>query len=132
MVAKYQNEFEKSSSSIEFFFDPSSSADMVQILKAGLNKDGLKIAKKIDNKDPNQIVIEAKYQSTTNFIYGANITKLAITFENTSQGKLVATNNIEVSGSSTLGESESVKSAIKKLEEKISKDGVLKTIGILN
>jgi hypothetical protein len=132
LVAKFQNEFEKSSSTIEFFFDPSSSPDLLQILKSALNKDGLKIGKKLDNKDPNQIIIEAKYQSTTNFIYGAHITKLAISFENTSQGKVVASNNIEVSGSSTLGEAESVKSAIKKLEEKITKEGVLKIIGILN
>ena len=132
LVSKYQNEFEKSSSSIEFFFDPSTPSDMLKIIKAGLNKDGLKVAKKIDNKDPNQIVIEAKYQATTNFIYGAHITKLAITFENSSQGKTVATNNIEVSGSSSLGESESVKAAMTKLEEKILKDGILKTIGILN
>lgn len=132
LIAKFQNEFEKSSSTIEFFFDPSSSQDMLQILKTALNKEGLKIAKKFDNKDQNQILIEAKYSATSNFIYGAHITKLEVTFENSSMGKLVASNNFEISGNSTLGESQSVKSAIKKLEEKINNDGILKTIGILN
>ena len=132
LIAKYQNEFEKSSSSIEFFFDSSSPKDLVQILRSALNKEKLKIAKALDKSDPNQIVIGAKYEATRNFIYGSHITKLNVDFENSSQGKIVASNNVEATGNSTIGESESTKAAIKTLEEQIQKDGVLKTLGILN
>jgi hypothetical protein len=132
LIAKYQNEFEKSSSSIEFFFDPSSPKDLVQILRSALNKEKLKIAKALDKTDPNQIVIGAKYEATRNFIYGSHITKLNVDFENSSQGKIVASNNVEATGNSTIGESESTKAAIKSLEEQIQKDGILKTLGILN
>jgi len=132
LIAKYQNEFEKSSSSIEFFFDPSSPKDLVQILRSALNKEKLKIAKALDKSDPNQIVIGAKYEATRNFIYGSHITKLNVDFENSSQGKIVASNNVEATGNSTIGESESTKAAIKSLEEQIQKDGILKTLGILN
>ena len=132
LIAKYQNEFEKSSSSIEFFFDSSSPKDLVQILRSALNKEKLKIAKALDKSDPNQIVIGAKYEATRNFIYGSHMTKLNVDFENSSQGKIVASNNVEATGNSTIGESESTKAAIKALEEQIQKDGILKTLGILN
>jgi hypothetical protein len=132
LIAKYQNEFEKSSSSIEFFFDSSSPKDLVQVIRSALNKEKLKIAKTLDKSDPNQIVIGAKYEATRNFIYGSHITKLNVDFENSSQGKIVASNNVEATGNSTIGESESTKAAIKALEEQIQKDGILKTLGILN
>lgn len=132
LIAKYQNEFEKSSSSIEFFFDSSSPKDLVQVIRSALNKEKLKIAKTLDKTDPNQIVIGAKYESNHNFIYGAHITKLNIDFESSAQGKIVASNNVEATGNSTISESESTKAAIKALEEQIQKDGVLKTLGILN
>jgi len=132
LIAKYQNEFEKSSSSIEFFFDSSSPKDLVQVIRSALNKEKLKIAKTLDKTDPNQIVIGAKYEPSHNFIYGAHITKLNIDFESSAQGKIVASNNVEATGNSTISESESTKAAIKSLEEQIQKDGVLKTLGILN
>ncbi len=132
LIAKYQNEFEKSSSSIEFFLDSSTPKDLVQILRSALNKEKLKIAKSLDKSDPNQIVIGAKYDSTHNFIYGSHITKLNVDFENSSQSKIVASNNVEVTGNSTINESESTKAAIKALEEQIQKDGILKILGILN
>jgi len=132
LIAKYQNEFEKSSSSIEFFFDSSSPKDLVQVIRSALNKEKLKIAKALDKTDPNQIVIGAKYEPTHNFIYGAHIAKLSIDFESSAQGKIVASNNVEATGNSTISESESTKAAIKSLEEQIQKDGVLKTLGILN
>jgi hypothetical protein len=132
LIAKYQNEFEKSSSSIEFFFDSSSPKDLVQVIRSALNKEKLKIAKTLDKTDPNQIVIGAKYEPNYNFIYGAHITKLNIDFESSAQGKIVASNNVEATGNSTISESESTKAAIKALEEQIQKDGVLKTLGILN
>ncbi|MBM3589806.1 MAG: hypothetical protein FJX30_00305 [Alphaproteobacteria bacterium] len=131
-IANYQNEFEKSSSSIEFFFDNSTPKDLIQIIRTALNKDGLKIAKNFDKNDANLIVIRGNYASTSNFVYGAYITKLNVDFENFSQGKVVASNGVEVSGSSTISESEATKSAIKSMEEKIQKDGILKILGILN
>ncbi|MFM8186744.1 MAG: hypothetical protein ACKN9I_07455, partial [Alphaproteobacteria bacterium] len=132
LVAKYQNEFEKSSANIEFFFDPKSSKDLTSIVRSALNKEKLKTAKALNSKDPNQIVIELNFEINTQAIYGANISKVKIDIENTAQDKVVASNQIEVSGSSTLGEAESKKAAFKSFEELIEKEGVLKILGILN
>jgi len=65
LVAKFQNEFEKSSSSIEFFFDPSSSADLLQILKSALNKDGLKDIISMGATNHKDWVIEVYFQNKT-------------------------------------------------------------------
>ena len=60
------------------------------------------------------------------------MTKLQIDFENTSGEKIVASNRIEVAGSSSISEKESYAAAIKSLEEEISNKGILKVIGIIN
>ena len=132
LVAKYQNEFEKSSANIEFFFDPKSSKDLTSIVRSALNKEKLKTAKSINSKDPNQIIIDLNFEINSQNIYGANIAKVKIDIENSAQDKVVASNQIEVSGSSTLGENEAKKAAFKSFEELIEKEGVLKILGILN
>ena len=132
MIANYHNELEKSSNNIEFFIDNSSPKEIAQVIKNALNKDKLKIATKLDSKDPNQIIIKIESFSKTNHIYEAHMTKTKIEFDNLSEGKILASNTIEVTGSSTISEKESLSASYKSLEEKIEKDGVLKVLGILN
>lgn len=132
LIAKYQNELEKSSDNIEFFFDSASPKEIVQIIRSALNKEKLKIASKLNKNDDNQVVIKIENFSKTNHIYEAFMTKTKIDFENLSQGKILASNSLEVTGSSTLSEKESFNASLKSLEEKIEKDGVLKVLGILN
>jgi hypothetical protein len=45
---------------------------------------------------------------------------------------VVASNTLEVTGSSSISEKESYFAALKSFEEKISEDGILKIIGITN
>jgi hypothetical protein len=130
-LSELENQLNLSSDKIEFYFSPNSPKEIVQIVRNALNKNNLKIAKS-QNSSQNQITIEIDLNSKTSQIYGANITKLNISFQNLSGKNIVASNSIEVSGSSTISEKDSYLSAIKTLEEKISEKGVLQILGILN
>ncbi len=132
LIAKFQNELEKSSDNIEFYFDANSPKEIVQIIRSALNKNKLKITTKLDKNDENQIIIKIENSSKSNFIYEAHMTKTKVEFENFAQGKILASNSIEVTGSSTISEKESYSASLKTLEEKIEKDGILKVLGILN
>jgi len=132
LIANYQNELEKSTSSVEFVFDSSSPKDLVQIIRSALNKENLKIAKSPNKSSQNQITIEASYNVVKNFIYGAHMAKLNINIENSIQDKVLASNNIEVSGSSSISHEEALKSALVNLEQKIQEQGILKILGIVN
>jgi hypothetical protein len=78
------------------------------------------------------VIIKIENFSKTNHIYEAHMTKTKIDFENLSQGKILASNSVEVTGSSTISEKESYNASLKSLEEKIENDGILKVLGILN
>jgi hypothetical protein len=132
LIAKFQNELEKSSNDIEFFIDPSSPKEIAQLVRTALNKDKLKIITKIDNKNSNLVIIKIENSLKTQFIYESYITKNKIEFENLSEGKILASNSVEVTGNSSINEKESISASIKELEERISKDGILKILGILN
>ncbi len=80
----------------------------------------------------NQIVISIKSSSKIGEVYGAKMTKIALDFENIFEGKTIASNKIEISGSSTIRDEESYSAALKSLEDKIEKEGILKIIGIIN
>jgi hypothetical protein len=60
------------------------------------------------------------------------MTKLEIDFENIAAGNVVASNSVEVTGSSAISEHESYLASLTSLEEKIAKDGILKIVGISN
>lgn len=132
LIAKFQNEFEKSTNNIEFYFDSSSSKVIAQIIRSALNKEKIKISNHLEKNNDNQIVIKIESSHKTNFIYEAHMTKTKIEFENIAQGKILASNSLEVTGSSSLNSKESFDASLKELEEKINKDGVLKVLGILN
>lgn len=129
-IAHFQDQFNKLTSKIEFYFEINSSKKISQIIRTTLNKEKIAIAKSRGGK--NQIIIKIKSSSRSNKIYGAYMTKLQVDFENIYSGKTVASNVIEVTGSSTIGKKESYLSAIQSLEEKISKEGILKVIGVIN
>lgn len=130
-LADLENQFNKTTSKIEFFFDNSSPKEISQIIRSGLNKEKITVASNLANSN-SQIVIKIKAESKTNKIYEAFITKLKIDFENSAAGKILASNTIEVTGSSSISAKESEAAALQTLEEKISQSGILKTIGILN
>lgn len=127
--ANFQNQFNQLTNKIEFYFVISSSKEITQIIRTALNKEKIKIA---NSPAPGQIKIAIKSSSRSSEIYGAHITKLHIDFENIFGGKTIASNEVEVTGSSTLSDKESYLAAVNSLQDKISQDGILKVIGIVN
>ncbi len=128
--ADFQNQFNQLTDKIEFYFEINSAKEISQVIRSALNKEKIKVANSRGGN--NQIVISIKSSAQTSEIYGAKMTKLSIDFENIFGGKTVASNQVEVSGSSTLNEKESYAAAVKSLEEKIESEGILKVIGIIN
>lgn len=129
--ASFKNQFNQLTDKIEFYFEINSAREISQIIRTALNKEKIKVANSRNNS-ANQIVIAIKSSSAANQIYGAYLTKLKVDFENLSNNKTVASNSVEVTGSSTISEKESYNAALKSLEDKISQDGILKVIGIIN
>ncbi|MBU6339812.1 MAG: LPP20 family lipoprotein [Rickettsiales bacterium] len=130
-LANLENQLNSINDKIEFYFDINSAKEISNLLRNALNKEQIAIAKSRSN-DANQVVIKIESSKITNKIYGAYITKLHLDFENIVNNKAIASNSLEVSGSSAISENESYKSSIKSLEEKIAKEGILKIIGISN
>ncbi len=131
-LANFSNELEKISDKIEFYFEINSPQEITKIIRTALNKEKLKISNSRNESNENQIVVRIRSSSKSNQIYGAFLSKLQIDFENLAEGKVIASNRIEVTGSSAIGEKESESAALSELSETINKDGILKIIGILN
>ncbi|MBU6140364.1 MAG: LPP20 family lipoprotein [Proteobacteria bacterium] len=129
-IAFFKNQLNQLSDKIEFYFEINSSKEIAQTIRTALNKEKIKVSN--SRGGTNQITISIKSSSRSSEIYGAHITKLQIDFANISAGKTVASNTLEVTGSSTISEKESYAAAIKSLEEEISAEGILKVIGIVN
>lgn len=134
--ANFENRLNSINSKIEFYFEIDSTGimgkEISQIIRNALNKEQIKIAKTRNSTNQNQVVIAIKSNSRSNKIYEAFMTKLTIDFENKSADKTIASNSLEVTGSSSISEKESHLAAIKSLEEKIAQAGILKIIGIIN
>lgn len=131
-LASLENQLNKISDKIEFFFEPSRAADVAQVVRSALNKEKIAVAQIRKDANSGQIALKISTKNSSAKIYEAYITKLEIDFENSINGKTLASKTIEVTGSSSLNESESQKAAVKSFEEKIAEDGALKTLGILN
>ncbi|MBP7709903.1 MAG: LPP20 family lipoprotein [Rickettsiales bacterium] len=129
-LADFSNQLEKLSDKVEFYFEINSPQQIAKIIRSALNKEKLKVSPSRDESNANQVVIRVRSSSRSNKIYEAFLTKLQIDFENIAEGKVVASNEIEVTGSSSISEKESEAAALSTLAEKISADGILKIIGI--
>ena len=132
LIANFQNEFEKISDKTEFYFEINSPKEIAQIIRKNLNKEKIKVAPSRNSSNQNQIVISIKSNARSSKIYEAFITKLQIDFENIVESKTLASNIIEITGSSSISDKEAYLAALQALDEKISQDGILKIIGILN
>lgn len=130
-IANYQNEFAKFNNKIEFYFEAKSNKAIAKIIRNALNKKQIKVTKKSNPANKNQITLKITSQNSDNKIYGAFITKINIDFENRNKSKIIASNSMEVSGSSTIGKKQSYLSALNSLQQKITQDGILQVIGIL-
>ena len=131
-IAYFRNQFNSLSDDVEFYFADGSNQEVAKIIRSSLNKEKLKVSSRLENSNQNQIVVKIKASNKTNKIYGSFITKLEIDFSNLSNAKIIASNTLEVSGSSMISEKDSYSSAIASLQEEVEKNGVLKILGILN
>ncbi len=123
------NKLSKLTDKYEFFFKTKSDVKIFAVVSKYLNKEGVAISSVNKNSD-SQIVMEIKSSQQTNEIYGSFITKLIINFNNYNKNKIVASNKVEVTGSSTIGRNESYNAAIASLEERAKKDGIFKLLGL--
>lgn len=129
-IAFFQNQFNQLTDKIEFYFEINSPKEIAQVIRNALNREKIKVAN--SRGGTNQIIVIIKSSARSGEIYGAHITKLQIDLENISAGKTVASNGIEITGSSTISEKESYSAAVKSFEEKITADGILKILGIIS
>ena len=130
LIASTQNELNKLNDKVEFYFEMNSPAEISSIIRTSLNKEKIKISK-TESGSANQVKIAIRSSKTSGQVYGAYITKIKIDFENKSGGKIIASNSVEISGSSTISEKESYAAALEAFKDKISQDGILKILGIL-
>lgn len=131
-IATTQDQLDKISDKIEFYFEINSPKEISKIIRNSLNKEKIKITQNHNSSNQNQITVKINSNSKSSEIYSNYLTKLKIDFENSATGKIVASNSLEVSGSSSISEKESYSAALQSLEEKISQDGILKILGIVN
>lgn len=129
LVADLENQLNKISDKVEFFFAPTRAPEIAQVVRTALNKEKIAVS---EIKKDGQITLKITTTSKSAKIYEAFIIKLTLDFENSIGGKILASKKIEVTGNSTISDNEANHAAVKALEEKIAQDGALKTLGILN
>jgi len=131
-ITKFQNELDRISDNLEFFIENNSNNQITDVIKNSLNKAKIKISTKQNQDKANQVKLIIKSSTEENKIFESYITKIKIKFENNIKEKTIASNSIEVTGSSIISYKESYNSAITSLQQKIDSDGVMKTIGIIS
>jgi len=131
-LANFKDQLGSLSDKIEFYFDKNSPIEIVKIIRSALNKEKMKVVSSHNPSNESEVVLQIATASRSNKIYEAYMTKLEIDFENLVDAKTIASNKIEVTGSSAIGEKESYLAALKVFEERIEKDGALVVIGILS
>ncbi len=127
----FENQFNLLNKKIEFYLEVNSTKELSQTIKESLTKENIIISKSRNSKT-NQILLNIKSSSKNEKIYSTYITKLYVDFENSINGQIIAASSLEVTGNSTIDEQQSYLSALKSLEEKVEKSGILKIIGITN
>ena len=133
-IAKYRKQLENINDLSEFFIEQDISSqnlsNIKKIITKSLNKNGFKIATNRNKNNQNQILIKIEADYDSNFIYENHMVKVKIQFNNYLGNNISASNNIELSGASTISEKQAVESAIASLNDKIANDTILKIIGI--
>lgn len=127
-LAQFKHELNTLNHEIEFYFEPAPK-EIAKIIKNALNHKGFPVRKE---KNAKQVVLRINESKSQNTVYEAHIVKLRVDFENSLNQQIIAGNSVEVTGSSAINYDEAYRSALKALEEKISREGVLKIIGIIN
>lgn len=131
-AANFKNQLNLILDDIEIFIDRNSLVEINQIIVNSLNKEKVKVVEAHNLRNKNEITLKIKSSNKTSKIYGSFITKISINFENSIKNHTIASNSIEISGSSVIGEKESYLAAIRNLDDEIQKEGIFKILGLLN
>jgi len=87
--------------------------------------------KDLTPKDPNGALLRINTKTTHQKIYAAHIAKIQISIKLMEKfGKQIASNEIEVKGSSSISSTEAVNAAVTELRQRILKEGAFKIFGL--
>ncbi len=129
-VADIKNMLSKFNNKFEFYLIDLASEGVYDVVKENISKENIDISKRRSSK-VSQVAIKIRSSKSVGEVYGSYVTKLKIWFDNIDHsGKIIASNSIEVSGSSVVSARESYKSALKSLDKTISSSGALEVLGI--
>ena len=125
----YQNSFDDLIEKIIFKIDPKADKDISRIIKKGFSEQKIKLTTR-NHKSKNLIILKIEKEEISDKIYGSFIVKLRVNFSLINQGKILASNMIESSGSSLISKKEAKNSAILEIYKKIKAESVEKIIGL--
>lgn len=131
-LLKYQTELEKFTDKIEIFISSNTHPQIENVITKYLNKQNIKVAKQRDISNKNQLLLNISSSQDSHFILENYVTKTEITFKNILDNKVIASNKITLSGSSTIGEKQSFLASILELDERLQKEDILQIIGVKN
>ncbi len=130
IISDAKNELSKLNDKVEFYFENQADSKIYNVIKNAANKEKIIVVNNKSNSK-NQIQIKINSSKTVAQIYGSYVAKIKISFDNLNQNQIIASNSIEVSGSSVVSEDEAYNAAIVNLRQKINEEGILEILGIL-
>ncbi len=128
-AAKLESALRNMNNKLEFYFAPGANMEVAKLIRNALNQEGIKV---MPGAHAGRIAVKIKSSATTSEVYDSLITKIRVDFENNLDGKVIASNSVEVSGSSMTSKRESESAAYDSLDQMIKKDGVMKVLGIVH
>ncbi|MDA0902477.1 MAG: LPP20 family lipoprotein [Proteobacteria bacterium] len=128
----YRQAYEEILDQIEFFVKTNNTPESIsKVVTTALNKEKLKLATAKSSQNKNQVTMDILSAIVSDKIYGAYIAKVRLKISLISnQNKIIAGNEIEVSGSSVVSQNEAINAASRQLSEEIESQGLFAVIGI--
>ena len=131
-IIDYEKKLAKINNQIEVFLELVNVPRNIQsALNKAINQSGIKITKRRNRQNDDLVIINIQSKASHRIIYNSNISKITLTFKIFSnKARLIATNQIEVSGSSLINKEEAVSAAIAQFNQEVKKKGILNIIGL--
>ncbi len=113
-----------------FKIDLKSDKDITRIIRKGFSDQKIKITTR-NSKSKNLILLKIEKEQISDKVYGSFIVKLRVNFSLINQGKILASNIIESSGSSVISRKEAKNSAILEIYKKIEEESIERVVGLI-
>ena len=126
----YQNSFNNLIEKMLFKIDLKSDKDITRIIRKGFSDQKIKITTR-NSKSKNLILLKIEKEQISDKVYGSFIVKLRVNFSLINQGKILASNIIESSGSSVISRKEAKNSAILEIYKKIEEESIERVVGLI-